>query len=296
MRRGFAVGCVLAGLVLSGTPAGGAADVPVLTLDGAAVDALTAPRGVTALVFLFPSTDCPISNRYAPEVQRLVAKIARQGVAFRLVYPNPAEQAPAIRAHMAAFGYEDETADVTITTDQTTTRVFALEPLATVTVAGQVTDGSGHGWPLYALVRAAGTPVSGYTNPLTGEYSLRLPAQATYTIVVTSEYPGYGSASDAVEVGDEDVVHDVELFVEQCGNAPGYEFGATIGIRCFSVRAVTGSVMSRSWMPTRRCGSAAGLPPSSRRTAGGPEMASAMPGRSIAVTDDDSTAASGTGA
>ena len=70
---------------------------------GAPVDALQAPAGTKAIVFLFTSTDCPISNRYAPEVQRVVAEFAPQGRGFRLVYPNPADQAAAIREHMAAF-------------------------------------------------------------------------------------------------------------------------------------------------------------------------------------------------
>ena len=82
------------------------AEVRVQTIDGAAVDALAAPSGTKALVFLFTSTDCPISNRYAPEVRRIVSTFARQGVVFRLVYPNPSEQAAAIREHMSAFGYD----------------------------------------------------------------------------------------------------------------------------------------------------------------------------------------------
>ena len=56
-------------------------------------------------MFLFTSTDCPISNRYAPEVRRLEELFGPKGVAFRLVYPNPAEPAAAIREHMSAFAY-----------------------------------------------------------------------------------------------------------------------------------------------------------------------------------------------
>jgi hypothetical protein len=95
----------LMSMILSATLAGSAEQVRVQTIDGAAVDALAAPAGTKAIVFLFTSTDCPISNRYAPEVRRIVSAFAPQGVVFRLVYPNPAEQAPAIRAHMASFGY-----------------------------------------------------------------------------------------------------------------------------------------------------------------------------------------------
>ena len=83
--------------------------VLVQTLTGAPVDALQAPKGTTAIVFLFTSTDCPISNRYAPEVRRIAETFASKGVTFRLVYPNPAETAAAIREHMSAFAYAGAT-------------------------------------------------------------------------------------------------------------------------------------------------------------------------------------------
>jgi hypothetical protein len=79
--------------------------VLVQTLTGAPIDALQAPAGTKAIVFLFTSTDCPISNRYAPEVQRVVAEFAAKGVVFNLVYPNPADEAKAIHEHMTAFSY-----------------------------------------------------------------------------------------------------------------------------------------------------------------------------------------------
>jgi hypothetical protein len=79
--------------------------VLVQTLAGVPVDALRAPAGTKAIVFLFTSTDCPISNRYAPEVQRVVSEFAGKGVVFRLVYPNPADEAAAIHEHMTAFSY-----------------------------------------------------------------------------------------------------------------------------------------------------------------------------------------------
>src|SRR5438552_9036775 len=83
--------------------------VLVQSLTGAPVDALAAPAGTKAIVFLFTSTDCPISNRYAPEVRRIVERFAPQGVVFRLVYPSPSENAAAIREHMKAFSYEGAT-------------------------------------------------------------------------------------------------------------------------------------------------------------------------------------------
>jgi hypothetical protein len=79
--------------------------VRVENLAGAAVDPLAVPNAAKAIVFLFTSTDCPISNRYAPELRRLAALFAPKGVVFRLVYPNPAEDAGAIRTHIVDFAY-----------------------------------------------------------------------------------------------------------------------------------------------------------------------------------------------
>src|SRR5438132_3864 len=73
-------------------------------LDGRFVDPFLAGDS-TALVFLFASVDCPISNRYAPVVQRLYDAFAPQGVTFWLIYPNPAESSAAIRQHLQAFKY-----------------------------------------------------------------------------------------------------------------------------------------------------------------------------------------------
>jgi hypothetical protein len=74
-------------------------------LDGRLIDPFQAPEGTRAVVFLFTSVECPISNRYAPVVSRLHAAFSSRRVQFRLVYPNPADTPAAIRAHLAAYGY-----------------------------------------------------------------------------------------------------------------------------------------------------------------------------------------------
>jgi len=79
--------------------------VLVQALSGASVDALQAPAGTKAIVFLFTSTDCPVSNRYAPEVRRIADEFASKGVLFRIVYPSPADDAKAIHEHMQAYRY-----------------------------------------------------------------------------------------------------------------------------------------------------------------------------------------------
>ena len=56
-------------------------------------------------VLIFVSTDCPVSNRYAPEIQRLYKEFAPKGVRFQLVYPNPADNRAAIDRHLKEYGY-----------------------------------------------------------------------------------------------------------------------------------------------------------------------------------------------
>jgi hypothetical protein len=56
-------------------------------------------------VLIFVSIDCPISNRYAPDIKRLHDGFSPRGVHFRLVYPNPLDSEADIRTHLAEYGY-----------------------------------------------------------------------------------------------------------------------------------------------------------------------------------------------
>jgi hypothetical protein len=58
---------------------------------------------IVALVFV--RTDCPISNRYAPEIQRIEQRFRGQGVAFRLVYPEAGATEESIERHRREYGY-----------------------------------------------------------------------------------------------------------------------------------------------------------------------------------------------
>ncbi len=74
-------------------------------LDGTIVHPLQAPAGTKATVLLFVSTDCPISNRYAPDIRKMHDQFAKDGVRFWLVYPNPADSPADIRDHVKSFEY-----------------------------------------------------------------------------------------------------------------------------------------------------------------------------------------------
>ena len=102
-------GAALAGLlaVAGAAPASGAsspAALELLDLDGRHVRPFAGAQA-RAYVFVLTRTDCPISNRYAPELRRLHAKFAPSGLVFRFVYPEAAERVEDIRRHLLEFAY-----------------------------------------------------------------------------------------------------------------------------------------------------------------------------------------------
>jgi hypothetical protein len=76
-------------------------------LDGQKADVLKATES-KAQVFLFATPDCPISNRYAPEVRRIYEEFAPQGVKFRLVYADREVTWEQIQKHLKDFSYPME--------------------------------------------------------------------------------------------------------------------------------------------------------------------------------------------
>lgn len=63
-----------------------------------------APSPSTEILF-FIASDCPISNAYAPEIQRICRDYANRGVRCTLVYEDPGITTDGIRAHLSAYGY-----------------------------------------------------------------------------------------------------------------------------------------------------------------------------------------------
>ena len=80
-----------------------AAPIAVVDLDGAPFDLARATAGAAASVFIFTAIECPISNRYAPEMQRIAAEFAGRGVRTWLVFADPGDRPDAIRAHLRQF-------------------------------------------------------------------------------------------------------------------------------------------------------------------------------------------------
>lgn len=72
-------------------------------LSGKSVDPFKS-SALPATVLLFVRTDCPISNRYAPVIQKLAEEFRGQAN-FWLVYPDADESPARIRTHLADFRY-----------------------------------------------------------------------------------------------------------------------------------------------------------------------------------------------
>ena len=61
--------------------------------------------GKRAVVLLFVTTDCPLSNGYVPEFNRLERAYARQGMVFYAVQGDATIAAQEVRRHVKEFGY-----------------------------------------------------------------------------------------------------------------------------------------------------------------------------------------------
>ncbi|MDF1604202.1 S8 family serine peptidase [Nocardioides sp. YIM 152315] len=150
----------------------------------------------------------------------------------------------------SAFGYGSEGADASVTTGTTTTQDFALTAAPLVTVRGTVTDGGGHGWPLYAKVTVDGPAPDTWTDPSTGDYSLELPSGSTYSVSVDADLPGYLPATSDVEVGGGDVTHDVAVPVDASTCiAAGYRYNTDGVTEDFS-----GGALPDGWSVTDEAG------------------------------------------
>ena len=117
--------------LLAGAPAG----AQTRDIDGRPV-APFAPAG-TAHVLFFVASDCPVSNSYAPEIQRICKAYASKGVACSLAYEDVAIDSTAVRQHMDAFAYRGMPATID------TSRALATRAKASVTPAAVVIDTRG---------------------------------------------------------------------------------------------------------------------------------------------------------
>jgi hypothetical protein len=65
---------------------------------------LFAPAAHQLDLLFFVAADCPISNRYAPEIARICRDYSSRGVRCFMVYPDAAVDAAAVAKHRADYG------------------------------------------------------------------------------------------------------------------------------------------------------------------------------------------------
>jgi peroxiredoxin len=98
-------------------------------------------RGAKAVVLAFISIDCPISNSYAPELQRVRADYEKRGVEFYAVQPEADRALEDVQKYVADFSY---TFPLLLDLHQVLTRI------AKATMMPQVVVLSPHGDILYS--------------------------------------------------------------------------------------------------------------------------------------------------
>lgn len=106
--RCFLRSCLLM-LVMTATCASpvGAATLGV-DLNGQPVHELGGP-GIRFVALIFAASDCPISNRYVPEIARLRREFASQGVRIWWVFPNAEDTAAKVTQHNRDFAIAEDT-------------------------------------------------------------------------------------------------------------------------------------------------------------------------------------------
>lgn len=125
----------------------------------------------------------------------------------------------------SAFGYlPASVSNIDIISGTNTIQDFALTPAPNYTVDGYVTDAN-TGWPLYASLDIDGYPGDPiWTDPISGYYSISLPAGITYTFNVAAWVTGYEGVSIDVGPLASSITQDFLLDADAVAcTAPGYE-------------------------------------------------------------------------
>ena len=97
--RALYIVCLCLGLISCARPDAAQDVKAVRDLSGEVVNL----GGDHPTVFIFTAVDCPISNRYAPELNRIMNTYKSSGVKFYLVYPDAEDGA--IRNHLKEYSY-----------------------------------------------------------------------------------------------------------------------------------------------------------------------------------------------
>ena len=126
-----------------------ALNLQALDLDGEIISPMALLKNDSnckGVVVIFIATDCPISNRYAPEVRRIYEEFHPQGIEFFLVYTRPDESAETIRQHLEDYEYPmpgimDHQRQITqFTGAQVTPESVVFDATGTMVYRGRIDD------------------------------------------------------------------------------------------------------------------------------------------------------------
>ncbi|MGW5351000.1 carboxypeptidase regulatory-like domain-containing protein [Streptomyces sp. NPDC004031] len=144
----------------------------------------------------------------------------------------------------ALFDYTaPEARQIHLAAGEITTADLTLTKVPTVTVSGRVTDGSGHGWPVYTALQIDNGVPGGpfYADPFTGRYSIELPEKGSYTLHALPQYAGYQPRDLTVTTGTkavaQDIALDADLFASD-GSALGYRQSLSGSTESFGAAAL----------------------------------------------------------
>ncbi len=153
-----------------------------------------------------------------------------------------------------AFGYNSTTrTGLDVGEGRTVSADFALAGLPRHTLSGTVTDGSGHGWPLYSKITIDGYHGAVYTDPFTGQYTIELPQGSDHTLHVSPVYSGYTTSDVPVHMGAVDLKRNVTVLADPSTCiAPGYAHRYD-GVRA-DFEGWTGSTPKDGWTVTDNAG------------------------------------------
>jgi hypothetical protein len=101
---------VLAAALLFASVAWASGPPRIQTLDGSRLPLFESSAVVTAVFFV--CTDCPVSNGYAPEIQRICASYQNRGTACVLVYEDLEASQAEVRKHLAEYGFRSMSAAI----------------------------------------------------------------------------------------------------------------------------------------------------------------------------------------
>ena len=100
------------------------------------------------------------------------------------------------------------------------------EPATLASLSGVVTDGSGHGYPLYARIQitASSFDQTIFSDPLTGAYAVDLEEGIKYTFTIDAYPPGYQTLVETLTPIAGALTQDFSLLVDPINcEAPGYQ-------------------------------------------------------------------------